>query len=284
MAPQYRHWIATLSATQNVWTPSESLLDDNLIYAKGQLELSDTNYLHWQFIISFKKKIRLNGIKKYFPSDIHLEPTNSDAAHDYVWKDDTSVPNTRFEIGKQLIRRNSEKDWDLIKELAKSSDLEQIPADIFVQYYNNLKRISKDHLQPQPIIRTVNCYWGPTGTGKSRTAWDQASFNAYPKDPRTKFWDGYQQHNNVVIDEFRGDIDIAHLLRWFDRYPVIVEIKGGATTLKAENIWITSNLNPREWYKECDEMTKQALFRRMNIIYFPEIFNFNNNLATPFTL
>jgi hypothetical protein len=97
--------------------------------------------------------------------------------------------------------------------------------------------------------------------------------DAYPKDPRTKFWDGYQGHDRVVMDEFRGDIDIAHLLRWFDRYPVNVEIKGSATVLRARQIWITSNLDPREWYPTIDEATKAALLRRLHITYFPKIGN-----------
>lgn len=114
------------------------------------------------------------------------------------------------------------------------------------------------------------CYWGPTGTGKSRRAWDEATFDAYPKDPRTKFWDGYRGHRNVVLDEFRGAIDIAHLLRWMDRYPVIVEVKGSSVVLEAEKIWITSNLHPRDWYKELDYPTYQALERRMEIVEMRE--------------
>jgi hypothetical protein len=30
--------------------------------------------------------------------------------------------------------------------------------------------------------------------------------------------------------------------------------------------WITSNLHPRDWYPECDESTRLALERRLNII------------------
>lgn len=128
-----------------------------------------------------------------------------------------------------------------------------------------------DNLQPLAMERTVNCFWGATGTGKSRRAWDEASMDAYPKDPRTKFWDGYRDQKHVVIDEFRGGIDVGHMLRWLDRYPIVVEIKGSATVLKAQTIWITSNLDPRLWYPELDEETKKALLRRMKITYFPEI-------------
>lgn len=115
------------------------------------------------------------------------------------------------------------------------------------------------------IQRTIFVFWGKTGVGKSRRAWDEASLEAYPKDPRTKFWDGYQGQTNVVIDEFRGGVDIGHVLRWFDRYPVIVEVKGSSVPLKATTIWITSNLHPRFWYPELDVETTDALLRRLEI-------------------
>lgn len=123
-------------------------------------------------------------------------------------------------------------------------------------------------MAPVGIERTVTVYWGRTGTGKSRRAWNEAGLDAYPKDPRTKFWDGYRAHKHVVMDEFRGGIDIAHLLRWFDRYPVVVEVKGSSVVLAATNIWITSNVDPREWFPGLDEETLAALLRRLNITHF----------------
>lgn len=110
-------------------------------------------------------------------------------------------------------------------------------------------------------------FWGATGVGKSRRAWAEATFDAYPKDPRTKFWDGYRGQEHVVIDEFRGGIDVSHLLRWLDRYPVNVEIKGSSTTLCAKKFWITSNLPPEQWYPDLDEATKLALLRRLNVTH-----------------
>jgi len=73
---------------------------------------------------------------------------------------------------------------------------------------------------------------------------------------------------NVVLDEFRGGIDISHLLRWFDRYPVIVEVKGSSVVLKATKIWITSNISPDDWYPELDAETKAALRRRLTVTHF----------------
>lgn len=96
--------------------------------------------------------------------------------------------------------------------------------------------------------------------------------DAYAKDPRTKFWDGYSGQLNVVMDEFRGGIDISHMLRWLDKYPVLVECKGSSTVLKARSIWITSNIPPREWYPDLDRATLDALLRRLTIREFLEPF------------
>lgn len=69
-----------------------------------------------------------------------------------------------------------------------------------------------------------------------------------------------------MVDEFRGVIDVAQLLRWLDRYPVIVEIKGSSVVLKAKKIWFTSNLSPEDWYPGLDSATKEALLRRFTLI------------------
>jgi len=111
-------------------------------------------------------------------------------------------------------------------------------------------------------------FWGRTGTGKSYRAWHEAGLDAYVKDPRTKWWCSYKGQENVVLDEFRGAIDVSHLLRWLDCYPVLVEIKGGSRPLLARKIWITSNLDPRLWYSDLDQETLDALLRRLNITHF----------------
>jgi len=99
-----------------------------------------------------------------------------------------------------------------------------------------------------------------------------AGMDSYPKDPNTKFWCGYVDQEHVVIDEFRGRIDISHLLRWLDRYPVNVELKGSSIPLRAKTIWVTSNLNVDEWYPEVDSQTLDALKRRIKITKFSDFF------------
>lgn len=125
------------------------------------------------------------------------------------------------------------------------------------------------------MVRTTKVYWGPTGTGKSHRAWEEAGPDAYPKNARTKFWDGYRGQENAVMDEFRGAIDVGNLLTWLDRYPVSVEIKGSSTPLCVERVWICSNLHPNEWYPGLDGFTLDALLRRLDITEMNEAFVFS---------
>jgi len=261
---QARHWILTIKHSD--WQLPEELERD-LVYCKGQVEQGEGGYVHWQLIASFKRKVTRRICKSYFCESAHLEPTRSEAADDYVWKEETAVAGTRFEIGTKPHKRNNKLDWERIWNDAISGDLLAIDPSIRIQHYRTLRTIRADYAAPIAIERKVVVYYGPTGTGKSRRAWAEAGWEAYPKDPRSKFWDGYRDQKNVVFDEFRGGIDIAHVLRWFDRYPVLVEIKGASTSLVADKIWITSNIHPNAWYPDLDPETYRALERRLEIIY-----------------
>lgn len=261
---QGKYWLLTIPHAAFI-----PYLPPGVCYIKGQLEMGGENgYLHWQVMAVFTKKVRLGKVREVFGPH-HAELSRSSAAEEYVWKEDTRVEGTQFELGEKPFKRNSKCDWDRVKALAVSGKLDEIDSQVYVCHYSSLKRIASDNMVPVPMERTVHVYWGPTGVGKSRRVWEIATVHAYPKDPNTKFWDGYRDQENVVIDEFRGVINISHMLRWLDRYPVIVEIKGSSIPLKAKNIYITSNLDPRLWYPELDEATKQALLRRLTITHVP---------------
>lgn len=237
-------------------------------WIRGQLECGAGGYVHWQIIVALSKKGSLAAVKGIFGDGIHCELSRSNAASEYVWKEETRVEGTQFELGERLFKRNDPKDWDRIWELATTGDFAGIPAQIRVQSYHTLRSICADHAKPLGMERTCRVFWGRTGTGKSRKAWEDAGMDAFTKDPNTKFWCGYSGQECVVVDEFRGRIDISHLLRWLDRYPVIVEIKGSSRPLLAKSFWITSNVDPRLWYPDVDQETVDALIRRLNITHF----------------
>ena len=275
---QGKYWILTDFNTDTVYdissvpelanTADSFWNSKNICWSKGQLELCPTTErLHWQFVVCFNKKVRLGGVKTVLGQQVHAELSKSDAANAYVHKPDTSQ-GRRWEWGHVPLKRNSRTDWDSVWDDAVRGDFTAINAQIKVCHYSSLRKIAMDHMKPVGIEKQVDVYIGPTGLGKSRRAWHEASMDAYPKTPTSKFWDGYQGQLHVVIDEFTGQIEITHMLRWLDRYPVLIETKGSGTVLMANHFWICSNLPPRQWYPNAPEVQIEALLRRLNIVYF----------------
>lgn len=257
---QGTYWIGTVPNPD--WIPC---LPNGCLYIRGQLEQGETGLVHYQLFFILGRKASLAAVRSLWSPVIgHWELTRSKAAEDYCWKEDTRIGEP-FEFGSRPFNRNSKADWQKVKELACAGRLEQIEPDVFIRYYGNLCRIRADFIQPVAMDRMCAVFWGQTNTGKSHRAWSLAGDDSYSKDPRTKFWCGYKYQDAVVVDEFRGTIDVSHILRWLDRYPVRVEVKGGSMPLSATKFYITSNLHPREWYPDLDPATFAALERRIKI-------------------
>jgi hypothetical protein len=274
---QYRYWMLTINAELH-WIPH---LPQSVRWLKCQLEKGEsTSYFHWQVVVSFPKKVSFKRLREVFGPGIHFEETRSAAANEYVWKEETCVNVAyRYEFGEPAFQRGSVADWSRIVEAAKGNNLSVIPDDIFVRYYGALRRIAADYAVPAAMERTAVVFWGKTGVGKTHRAWQEAGMGAYPKNPRTKWWDGYRGHQHVIIDEFSGAVHITYLLQWLDKYPLFLEVKGSHTPSLIRKIWITSNLDPEKWYRDpiagtlvnCDsEEQLRALMRRIEVIKFPQ--------------
>ncbi len=113
---------------------------------------------------------------------------------------------------------------------------------------------------------------GPTGSGKTSFCTDM-----YPSDkdlyvvPDKKsgltYWDGYDQHHAILIDEMGGDrFAYRFLLRLLDRYSMTAPVHGGQIPFTSKVIFMTSNTHPKDWYpgvKVNSPWKKSPLRRRM---------------------
>lgn len=141
----------------------------------------------------------------------------------------------------------------------KRSDLDEVvelvrqgkrPAEIaescpiqFIKFHKGIERLLNINVQPRDFKTEVYWFYGPTGTGKSKIAFEhaKAANSYYVKDPLNKWWDGYEQQDVVIIDDYRRDFStFASLLRLFDRYQMTVENKGGTTQFRSKVIFITT--------------------------------------------
>lgn len=264
---QGRWWLLTIP--HHHFTP---FLPDGCQYIKGQLERGEeTGYLHWQILCTFPKKVSIRGVQSVFGEQMHAELTISqEGSQDYVWKDESCVhPSTRFELGQRKHRNNSRHDWEAIRTAAVQGDIEGISPEVYVRYYGSLQRIATAHLRPFAMQRCCLVFWGPTATGKTRTAWEITGPGAYPKSPDEKWFDAYTDQQDIIVDEYRGGMPISLFLQVCDRYPVLVPTKGSHRSLCARRIIFTSNVHPQFWYPDIDPATQDALLRRLRIYEFP---------------
>lgn len=265
-----RYWIATVSARNNVYVPT---LVDGITAIRGQLELGNNGLLHWQLAIYTNARLTFAQLKRLLPNGVHLEAARDGrAVFDYVHKDDTCVdPDFRFDLGTLPMLRNSDVDWNAVRDNARGGNMDAIPADILVRYYGNLKRLRVDAMV-LPWRHEIQCYLyhGAPRTGKTRRAFDEAGESVYVKVSTTKWWDGYKGETNVIIDDFAGLIRAEYIKTWLDRYPCSVEVKGGAVPLCATRIWITSNHPVDQWYDRAVDCEAIKL-RFTNIVHFSEI-------------
>lgn len=112
-------------------------------------------------------------------------------------------------------------------------------------------------------VKVIVCYGG-TGTGK--THWVNEQIGERSNDaywhPGGKWWDGYDGHDIVVFDDFRGSWwALWYMLKICQRFPMQVEVKGGMRQLTAHTIYITSNRAPDHWYNVNNDNSAQLLRR-----------------------
>lgn len=265
---QARFWILTIPK-EDFSIPTQ--LKQDWQFIKGQQEVGQSGFEHWQLCIGYSKKVRLGRLKTDFGQRCHAEPTRSEAAEAYVCKEETSVPNTRFSIGTKKLNRNQSEFWDKQWELAKQGNWEDIESDIKIKYYSTLKRIAFDHATPPSNLSSPCGVWiyGPPGVGKSHSAREWHP-NLFVKN-LNKWWDGYKGEKQVLLDDVGHEHSkwIGWFLKiWADQYVFDGEIKGGTIKIRPEKLIVTSNYTIEELFF-FDLALCDAIKRRFYLINIP---------------
>lgn len=106
--------------------------------------------------------------------------------------------------------------------------------------------------------------WGPAGSGKSYAARMIGGDSLYLK-PQSKWWDGYEGQDYVLLDDL-DTMTLSHYLKiWDDKYACTGEIKGATVPLPFKRFIVTSNYSIRQLMDKDrveDEGLFEALYRR----------------------
>lgn len=151
-----------------------------------------------------------------------------------------------------------------VKEMTAAEISETVPVNLI----NCVKRV-KNETPGERFFREVNVEWhyGPTGTGKTRYAFEKG---CEAVEYNNGFFTDWGDAKKIVIEETRGEIPYRTLLKLTDSYHnyYTVNIKGGFKYVDLDEIVITSPYHPRDCYKQQvdKEDSIDQLLRRINIL------------------
>ncbi len=242
--------------------------DTEVRYVVAQQELSESGTNHLQGYVEFFRPRRLGLVRKLISPRVHWEKrcgTQADAIA-YCKKVDTRVVDgVRIEFGTPA---RSKISVDLVGSVLAGSSMKDLALDYPVQFMRNsggIKALKEQIVDPRTWSMEIIVLWGPTGTGKTMTAWQrwpEAYSVSWPVGG-TWWWQDYDGEETVICDEFASQIKLPTMLRFLDRTPFRVFYKGGSTQFRSKRIVLISNFDPVLWYAKGAAVGLDALKRRL---------------------
>jgi len=255
--PRSRTWIFTINNPESDDLPRHW---PSVKYVVWQKERGAAGTEHLQGYVVWAAQRTLSACKAS-NGQAHWEIRRGTHAQakDYAMKEDTRLAGP-WELGEHEEERMGRGKRNDLEDIKADVDAGMGLAELAQKHFSTMAKHSRwikeymtltgKYKRSWPTYTTV--FWGPTGTGKTRTMHALAGAKAYwmkkPGAGQTTFFDSYDGEEDVVIDEFYGWIPYDLLLRMCDRYPLLVDTKGGAVYFCPKRIWITSNARPQDWY------------------------------------
>lgn len=220
---------------------------------------------HLQGFIQLHVAKELTFVKKLTQSDsLHLERMIGTVKQNMTY---CSKGGEFTEYGTPTQQGARTDILDVFHAIRSGEDLFTISSDnpeLFCKYRNGInqyKEMHNDKSAPKWRMVEVIFITGPTNTGKTRRAMEEATFqiNGY----ELEWWNGYDSDDVICIDEYNNDIPITKLLKYLDGYKLRLPIKGGFTFAKWHKVYITSNLRLEELHTQAKPEHIKALRRRI---------------------
>lgn len=231
-------------------------------------EVGESGTPHIQGKVTFARAYRLAQLKKLNPR-AHFEVSKLDQDYNYAKKAD-SVILRDDNFCRQGERTDLRKLRDDVVNGRPVDDIAVNDPYAYHAYGRTLNKI--EDVCSRKSIRVEmtkgRWYFGPTGSGKSHTVFENFS-------PETHFvwkndkgwWDGYTQQPTVIINDFRGEIEFNLLLQIVDKWPFSVPRRGREPIpFTSGLVLVTSSLPPHKIYRELGGDDIRQLWRRFEII------------------
>lgn len=243
----------------------QSLKCKYIVY--GREIAPSTGTPHLQGYIMFENARSFNSVKKIF-SPHHIEIAKGSPLQNWTYcTEDGDV----FEKGVKPKGAGSRSDIKQVRELVSNGANMRTILDSDITSYQGIRyaeTLLKYFEKPRDWLYEVYWCYGVSGSGKTRWCVQECKGDYWMSNKTLKWWEGYDGHENVIIDEFRKDFCTLHeLLRVLDRYPYRIEVKGSSRQLLAKRIYITSCYRPEDVYNTHEDVY-QLLRRITRVIHF----------------
>lgn len=244
------------------WDEEEPQFNENTMWymCYKREEGGETQGLHYQGYVQMMCQQRIAAVKK----ELNItkgwvqaqKASQAQTARAYVWKLETGVGDPiehgTFRESEQGKRTDIDEFVDAAKDIGNNKRKMYVdhPA-CMVKYPKAYDDIRATFTEPRTWKTKVVVFYGMTGSGKSHTA-AQLFPDAYVFGTNNKgWWDGYDAHDVVIIEDFRGSfMSIEDWLQLCDRYKITVNKKGGRAQFVPKLIIITCSAKPSDWWKQ----------------------------------
>lgn len=245
-----------------------------------QEELGEEGTRHLQIYVRFYGTQRVAGVKRIFGvTYLHAEVCRSpSAAVEYCSKEETRIDGP-WSIGEVRATQGKRSDLIALKEsIGEGLSNSQLWEQHFPVMLRNHQAVGVYRLVRKSAPRTqprVRVYYGPTGTGKTHRAYEEAKEKGDPFLPtyvgtQASWFDGWNGSDPLILDEFSGQYTVDFIKRLLDKYPFQAPVKGGFLPVTVTDIWITSNYAPELWWMNDkhppNPRDRAAVMRRVHII------------------
>lgn len=232
---------------------------------KGKME---TPHLQGFFVL--KKQWRLSALKK-INNRWHLESARSDIKDNYKY---CSKEGDFYEFGdKRKCGQGARSDIiNALDECKNPDEFNEKYPGIYVRYHSGIDkhyfRKQKKKLNSYNPVE-VSYIWGESRSGKTSSILKKhGPENCFILDSEdNKLWfDGYENQEVLILDDFRGNIKLTYLLRLLDNYIMRLPVKGGHTISNWKYIYITNNDELLSLYPNVTPRSWEALTNRIKHI------------------
>lgn len=265
---QYRNYCFTLNnPLENGGLDICDWLEENTTYAIIGCEVGDQGTFHWQGYFELARAIRMTTLLKLkFKWHLEARRGSQKQANDYCMKDANFVT---FGVMKE---QGARADLDEVRQEALDGGMRAVTRHRNCQQIRVAEKFLTYNDTHREWETNVIYIHGPSGIGKSRLAREIVDKHGYKddcyvKNTATRFWDGYDGHKAVIIDDFRDSWwPMDYTLGLLDRYAFQVEVKGGSRAFKPFLIVITCTRPPHWHYRNSGECLIQFSRRISEVI------------------